>query len=91
MSADRYTQCPKCKRLNEQQSASALYGKVSEAEYQQLRKDEKRKVQLSQTSLAEYTAIEFTPAGIAEIRISAICQICGFQFDFNATVQGAVK
>ena len=78
MSADNWTDCPKCsKKLKEQIEQS--YGKVSPEEYQKLLKLSSE----YQDDLGEYYQIYMDYLGELSISYRCSCRRCGFEFKFD--------
>ena len=94
MSADNWTQCPRCYVTNRAKAeeleriASESYGKVSAEKFDQLRDDAKsfRKAISGDSNFTD-TLREDYSIGIEDdefsVGYSGYCQTCGFSFDYK--------
>jgi hypothetical protein len=83
MSADSWADCPKCTKATEKliEQAKAVYGKVTEEEYNDLRD------KILATKPNKYTLREDYEIGIwlgkFEVYYSASCSKCDFEYSYN--------
>lgn len=86
MGADNWTKCPRCRigeeqrQLDAQSLAEQNYGKVPVAKYEELRR--KAKPVAIDNTLREDYEIGVAPDGRFRVSFEAICQRCGFHFEF---------
>ena len=89
MSADNWTICPKCEKLEEEKletlksDAKSKYGKISEKEYLDLITRVEQAVELEDTLREDY-AIGIVE-GKLEIQYYGSCERCGFKKEFETS------
>lgn len=90
MSADRWSECPRCKYLYDESvkekinEIKSLYGKIPEEEYLQKYRDAKISL-LKEFDTSMRQDYEFYGAenGVLNIRFSASCNECGFSWSYK--------
>ena len=88
MSADNWTQCPKCKKSEENTKAALLeatkrdYGKIKASEYLELVKKAEAPIKMGDNLREDYY-MSISSDGIFEASYSALCERCGFKHKFS--------
>lgn len=78
MSADNWTICPNCKRI--QENKTVAYGKVSEEEYLRVLREQETPLK---TTLREDWEVGTDRDGEFYVSYSCRCEECGFAFEFK--------
>ncbi len=88
MSADRWGECPQCKKratvvcTQRQQKAIEAYGKVPPEEYEKLRQDAIKPVEDNDTFREDYE-IGLHKDGTFRVNYKGRCNACGSGFEFK--------
>lgn len=82
MSANNWTQCPKCRQIKEA-ARKVLYGKVSEEEYLAVI----QKPEDSEPTFREDYELGIDEDGLFEMRYSGGCRVCGLQYSYRYAEQ----
>lgn len=89
MSADRWRECPRCRKLAETNKESRRarlakkYGKIDAAEFVRLTAEIEKPVKLEE-SLCEDYGVGLSEDGTEfGVSYSAVCQACDFKFQFR--------
>jgi hypothetical protein len=92
MSADNISICPAClkKARNDyeqiQKDLKSEYGKISQAEYEELQSRAAKKVEAeAYRTLVEYEGFSINESFVFTARYSCKCHTCGFEHDFLVT------
>lgn len=90
MTADNWTECPKCKKNKKPLQSELLYGKISPDEYLALLAKEKDDAFREKNSMREDYEFDWTSDGKLVINYGAHCTKCGFKFEFNQTLDAGL-
>ncbi len=89
MSANRWSDCPRCKtkaeedRANAVKEAEAAYGKLPAKEYTALAAKADKPLPFERDSLREDWEIRLTPEGKIKIDYYCSCEDCGLKFSLK--------